>query len=115
MNRSLANVILGGYGSSPSGPAAKIEGVHTEVDVPGAAEALANGAPAGGCRSGWLGRANGARSTHAAAAAAAAASHRSRAGGAGGGRASPAAPPTAASPALPPSLPCPPLVQPRRC
>ena len=43
MNRSLANVILGGYGSGPKGPAAKIEGTHTEIDVPGAAEALSQG------------------------------------------------------------------------
>ena len=43
MNRSLANVILGGYGSGPKGPAAKIEGTHTEIDVPGAAEAISQG------------------------------------------------------------------------
>ena len=41
MNRSLANVILGGYGTSPSGPAAAMEGVHTEVDAVSAAESLA--------------------------------------------------------------------------
>ncbi|KAI3433374.1 hypothetical protein D9Q98_003191 [Chlorella vulgaris] len=40
MNRSLANVILGGYGTGPSGPAAKIEGTHTEIDIVGAAEAI---------------------------------------------------------------------------
>ncbi len=43
MNRSLGNVILGGYGTSAAGPAAKIEGTHTEVDVPGAAEAITQG------------------------------------------------------------------------
>ncbi|KAL4423593.1 hypothetical protein ABPG77_004633 [Micractinium sp. CCAP 211/92] len=42
MNRSLANVILGGYSSGAKGPAAKIEGTHTEIDVPGAAEAITN-------------------------------------------------------------------------
>ena len=40
MNRSLANVILGGYGTS-TGPVMKVEGTHTETDVAGAAEALA--------------------------------------------------------------------------
>lgn len=55
MNRSLANVILGGYGTAPTGPAMAIEGVHTEVDVPGASEALANGARGwGGARVGCL-------------------------------------------------------------
>ena len=44
MNRSLANVILGGYGTTATGPAAKVEGVHTEIDVPGACEAITNGA-----------------------------------------------------------------------
>lgn len=29
MNRSLANVILGGYASTPKGDAAKVEGTHT--------------------------------------------------------------------------------------
>jgi NAD/NADP transhydrogenase beta subunit len=43
MNRSLANVILGGYGTGPSGPAAKIEGTHTEIDIVGAAEAITQG------------------------------------------------------------------------
>ena len=28
MNRSLANVILGGYESNAKGPAAKIQGMH---------------------------------------------------------------------------------------
>ena len=32
MNRSLANVILGGYGVS-KGPAMAVEGTHTETDV----------------------------------------------------------------------------------
>lgn len=60
MNRSLANVILGGYGTTASGPAAKIEGTHTEVDVPGAAEAITTGEQAAWLRvlslvgSGWL-------------------------------------------------------------
>ncbi|PRW58593.1 NAD(P) mitochondrial isoform A [Chlorella sorokiniana] len=40
MNRSLANVILGGYGTTATGPAAKVEGTHTEIDVLGAAEAI---------------------------------------------------------------------------
>lgn len=31
MNRSLANVILGGYGVS-KGPAMEVEGTHTETD-----------------------------------------------------------------------------------
>lgn len=52
MNRSLANVILGGYSSGAKGPAAKIEGTHTEIDVPGAAEAITNGRA---CRAGWAG------------------------------------------------------------
>jgi NAD/NADP transhydrogenase beta subunit len=43
MNRSLANVILGGYGPGPTGPAAKIEGTHTETDVATAAEAITSG------------------------------------------------------------------------
>ena len=38
MNRSLANVILGGYGTSAK--AAKVEGTHQETDVPGAVESL---------------------------------------------------------------------------
>lgn len=40
MNRSLANVILGGYGTSAK--AAKVEGTHQEIDVPGAVESLTN-------------------------------------------------------------------------
>lgn len=43
MNRSLANVILGGYGMSAKGPAAKVEGTATEIDIPGTAEAITNG------------------------------------------------------------------------
>jgi len=39
MNRSLPNVIFGGYGTS-SGPAAVVTGTHTELDIPGAAESL---------------------------------------------------------------------------
>lgn len=43
MNRSLPNVILGGYGTVSGGPAKVIEGrVHTETDAAGAAEALRN-------------------------------------------------------------------------
>jgi NAD(P) transhydrogenase len=49
MNRSLANVILGGYGTTATGPAAKIEGTHTEIDVPAAVEAITQG--------GWVGAA----------------------------------------------------------
>eukprot|EP01084_Bolivina_argentea_P145057 254358_1 len=41
MNRSLANVILGGYGSSGKSTL-KIEGTHTEVDSLGAVDLLAN-------------------------------------------------------------------------
>ena len=40
MNRSLANVVLGGYGTTATGPAAKVEGVHQEVDISGAVETL---------------------------------------------------------------------------
>lgn len=39
MNRSLANVILGGYGTS-TGPAMKVEGTHQETDLVSATEAL---------------------------------------------------------------------------
>lgn len=39
MNRSLANVILGGYGTS-SGPAMKVEGTHQETDLVSTTEAL---------------------------------------------------------------------------
>jgi NAD(P) transhydrogenase len=43
MNRSLPNVILGGYGTVASAPTKAIEGrVHTEIDASGAAEALRN-------------------------------------------------------------------------
>ena len=43
MNRSLPNVILGGYGTVASAPTKAIEGrVHTEIDAIGAAEALRN-------------------------------------------------------------------------
>lgn len=55
MNRSLANVILGGYGTGPTGPAAKIEGTHTEIDVPGAVEAITQGE----CRPDCVGRGGG--------------------------------------------------------
>ena len=41
MNRSLANVILGGYGVS-TGKAAKVEGVHQEIDVASTADILAH-------------------------------------------------------------------------
>lgn len=46
MNRSLPNVILGGFGT-PTGPAADATGVqevriHTEIDASGTAEALRN-------------------------------------------------------------------------
>lgn len=40
MNRSLTNVIFGGYGTNPAKQAAKVEGVHQEIDLPGAAESL---------------------------------------------------------------------------
>lgn len=39
MNRSLANVILGGYGTT-SGKAMKVEGTHTETDAASAVDAL---------------------------------------------------------------------------
>jgi NAD(P) transhydrogenase len=43
MNRSLPNVILGGFGTVAGGPAKVIEGrVHTEIDGAGAAESLRN-------------------------------------------------------------------------
>merc|ERR1719378_279587 len=44
MNRSLANVILGGYGTSStgSGEAMKITGVHTETDIDGTVDMLTN-------------------------------------------------------------------------
>jgi len=44
MNRSLPNVIFGGYGTSSTGggEAMKITGTHTEIDVEGAAEACVN-------------------------------------------------------------------------
>jgi NAD/NADP transhydrogenase beta subunit len=45
MNRSLPNVILGGFGT-PSGPAADAGvqevRIHTEIDASGTAEALRN-------------------------------------------------------------------------
>ena len=41
MNRSLANVILGGYGTTASGPAAAVTGIHAEIDPIAASEALA--------------------------------------------------------------------------
>jgi len=40
MNRSLTNVIFGGYGTSPQGPAQKVRGRHTEINVPAAVEAI---------------------------------------------------------------------------
>ncbi|RMZ53112.1 hypothetical protein APUTEX25_004936, partial [Auxenochlorella protothecoides] len=40
MNRSLANVILGGYATAAAGPAAEVGGTHAEVDAHGAAEVL---------------------------------------------------------------------------
>lgn len=39
MNRSLANVILGGYGVS-KGPAMAVEGTHTETDSNNVVEML---------------------------------------------------------------------------
>eukprot|EP01099_Mayorella_cantabrigiensis_P000892 TRINITY_DN137_c0_g1_i2.p1 TRINITY_DN137_c0_g1~~TRINITY_DN137_c0_g1_i2.p1 ORF type:complete len:371 (+),score=98.32 TRINITY_DN137_c0_g1_i2:633-1745(+) len=44
MNRSLPNVIFGGYGTSSTGggEAMKITGTHTEIDVDGAADACIN-------------------------------------------------------------------------
>jgi NAD(P) transhydrogenase len=43
MNRSLPNVILGGYGTSSTGGGKPMEitGTHTEVDVPGAVDMIA--------------------------------------------------------------------------
>jgi NAD(P) transhydrogenase len=41
MNRSLLNVIFGGYGTSTGGAAAVVTGTHTEISVPEAAETLA--------------------------------------------------------------------------
>lgn len=43
MNRSLPNVILGGYGTSStgSGKPMEITGTHTEVDVPSAVDMIA--------------------------------------------------------------------------
>jgi len=42
MNRSLPNVILGGYGTSSyaGGEAMKIEGVHKEIQVPDTVELM---------------------------------------------------------------------------
>jgi NAD(P) transhydrogenase len=41
MNRSLANVIFGGYGTSaPTSSAAVVQGTHQEIDIPGAVESL---------------------------------------------------------------------------
>lgn len=44
MNRSLPNVILGGFGTSStgSGKPMEITGTHTEVNVDGAVEAIRN-------------------------------------------------------------------------
>lgn len=44
MNRSLPNVILGGYGTSStgSGKPMEITGTHTEINIDGAAEAIHN-------------------------------------------------------------------------
>jgi len=44
MNRSLVNVIFGGYGTSSTkgGPAAKVTGTHREVDVDGAVDMIVN-------------------------------------------------------------------------
>ena len=40
MNRSLTNVILGGYKTAVSAGPAAVHGEHTEVDVAGAVDAL---------------------------------------------------------------------------
>lgn len=40
MNRSLANVIFGGYGTGTGGKAAVVTGTHTETNVPEVVEAL---------------------------------------------------------------------------
>merc|ERR550532_3508206 len=44
MNRSLPNVILGGYGTSSTGTGKPMEitGTHTEIDVPVAIESMVN-------------------------------------------------------------------------
>jgi len=44
MNRSLPNVILGGYGTSSTGTGKPMEvsGIHTEVNVDGAVEMISN-------------------------------------------------------------------------
>lgn len=44
MNRSLPNVILGGFGTSSTGGGKPMEitGTHTEVNVDGVAEMIAN-------------------------------------------------------------------------
>lgn len=41
MNRSLPNVILGGFGA-PSGKPKEITGTHTEVNIEGTAEIIEN-------------------------------------------------------------------------
>lgn len=40
MNRSLPNVLLGGWGDNATGPAAVVEGEHQEWTVEDAADAL---------------------------------------------------------------------------
>ncbi|CAG2122777.1 unnamed protein product, partial [Medioppia subpectinata] len=40
MNRSLPNVILGGFGTAPTGPAMAITGTHTEWNVDQSVEAI---------------------------------------------------------------------------
>lgn len=42
MNRSLPNVIFGGYAAAPKGPAMEITGTHTEIDVAQAADMVVN-------------------------------------------------------------------------
>lgn len=44
MNRSLPNVILGGYGTSSTGTGKPMEitGTHTEINIDGAVEAIKN-------------------------------------------------------------------------
>merc|ERR1712130_425638 len=42
MNRSLPNVLFGGWGESPKGPQAEIVGEATEIGLEGTAEALVN-------------------------------------------------------------------------
>eukprot|EP00494_Astrolonche_serrata_P006127 UN06144 len=42
MNRSIVNVLFGGWGSAPTGPQQEITGTATEINIEGTADALAN-------------------------------------------------------------------------